>query len=408
MIISTVRGMRDYIGSNAEVYYTISDIFRILVSRYGYTMINTPILEKQDLFTLALGTTSDVVSKEMYSFNDKNGESLVLRPEGTASVVRSFVENSLHLKAQNKFAYFGPMFRYERPQKGRYRQFHQFGVEYFADDTYISDAETIFLANEFLNLLKIKGEITLEISSLGDAESREIYRKILVQYFEKNKNSLSEISLERLEKNPLRILDSKEEQDQEIIKNAPKIIDCLNNESKAFFDGVISSLGVLNVKYKINPYIVRGLDYYNHTVFEFKTDLIESQSTILAGGRYNGFVKLFGGPDIPGIGWAAGFERLVLISNIDIAYEKPTIILTDNEIYGLKVCSDLRSSGIKSEILSGNSFKKLMLKAMKKDPKFIIFIGEEERNSGKFNVKNINTSEQVSLSSIQDIINLVR
>lgn len=408
MIISTVRGMRDYIGINAEVYYIISDIFRMLVSKYGYTMINTPILEKQDLFTLALGTTSDVVSKEMYSFEDRNGESLVLRPEGTASVVRSFVENSLHLKSQNKFAYFGPMFRYERPQKGRYRQFHQFGVEYFGDNTFISDAETIFLANEFLKLLKIKGEITLEISSLGDAESREIYRKILVQYFEKNKNSLSEISLERLEKNPLRILDSKEEQDQEIIKNAPKIIDCLNNESKAFFDGVTSSLDALNVKYKINPYIVRGLDYYNHTVFEFKTDLIESQSTILAGGRYNGFVKLFGGPDIPGIGWAAGFERLILLSNIQVKNEKPIIVLTDSEIYGLKICSDLRKSGIKSEILCGNSFKKLMLKAMKKDPKFIVFIGEEERNSGKFNVKNIDTSEQVLLSSVQDIIKLVK
>lgn len=404
--ITTVRGMRDYFGNDAECYDFLTKKFVSVAKLYGYRLINTPIVERESVFTKSLGETSDVVSKEMYSFPDRNGDQLVLRPEGTASIVRAVVENNLCETLPAKFAYFGPMFRYERPQKGRYRQFHQLGLECFSkNDGPARDAEAIILAYTFLKSIS-SAKIRLELSTLGSVEDRAVYLDELVRYLEKHESSLSEVSKDRLHKNPLRILDSKESEDQEIISNAPKILDTLAGESLEHFNTVTSILSDFGVESTVNPYIVRGLDYYMHTVFEFKADEIGSQSTVLAGGRYDGFVKLFGGPDVAGVGWAAGFERLMLIADPVNAEPIHVVVISDQYNSAVHLSSILRSAGVVCEFLVSQSFKKALTRAIRFNSKFVVFCGLDEREGGYVNVKNLQTSVQtrVEESGLADFV----
>lgn len=395
--LTTVRGMRDYFGADAECYDVLTRRFVSIARLYGYGLINTPIVEKETVFTKSLGETSDVVSKEMYSFPDKNGDQLVLRPEGTASIVRAVVEHNLCESLPVKFAYFGPMFRYERPQKGRYRQFHQLGLECFSkNDGPARDAESIILAHTFLRSIS-SAKISLELSTLGSVEDRAVYLDRLVKYLEKHESSLSEVSKDRLRKNPLRVLDSKEPEDQAIIRDAPKILDTLVGESLEHFNTVTRILSDFGVEFTVNPYIVRGLDYYMHTVFEFKVDEIGSQSTVLAGGRYDGFVKLFGGPDVAGVGWAAGFERLMLIADPVNAEPIPVVVISDQYNSAVHLSSIFRNAGVACEFLVSKSFKKALTRAIKFDSKFVVFCGEDERSGGYVNIKNLSTSVQTKI-----------
>lgn len=409
MRISTIRGMKDYFGKEAVLYNSITQGFLHMAKNCGFNLISTPILEKETLFTTSLGETTDVVSKEMYAFSDNNGEKMVLRPEGTASVVRALIENSLYETLPAKFAYFGPMFRYERPQKGRRRQFHQLGIECFSNqEKEARDAEAIILADTFLKSLGLE-DIALKINTLGSIEDRRNYLDALRAYLSNYKSDLSEISLKRLDENPLRILDSKEAQDQEIIKNAPRIIEFLSEESRNFFETVLNLLKNAGINFKVDQHIVRGLDYYTHTIFEFTTDRIGSQSTVLAGGRYDNFVKLFDGPDLSGIGWAAGFERLSLLLNEGEGLDEPytVAVLSDEAPGALALTGALRENDIRTEFFIGNSFKKLISKADKINAKLAIFYGSNERETGLLSVKNLANASQENIPYKQ-IINYIK
>jgi histidyl-tRNA synthetase len=311
--LQPVRGTRDIIGDEAETYRYVVDTARRVTSIYGFKEWQTPIFEDTKVFSRTLGETSDVVTKEMYTFRDRGNDEVTLRPEGTAGICRAIISNGLTQTLPQKVFYAGPMFRYERPQKGRYRQFHQIGVELLGAGKPIADAEVISCAAEILNELSITNSVTLQINTLGDGVSRNNYRTALVSYFNSHKESLSAESQMRLEKNPLRILDSKDRDDQYLIENAPLIGDYLTDDAHLFYDELKEKLRLFGIAFNINPRIVRGLDYYNHTAFEFVTTALGAQGTVLAGGRYDGLIAQMGGPSIAGIGWAAGIERLAML-----------------------------------------------------------------------------------------------
>lgn len=313
MTIQPARGTRDIYGADLAAFKQVENTAREFAKRYGFGEIQTPIFESTEVFCRGVGETSDIVSKEMYTFTDRGGESFTLRPEGTAGVVRAFISEGMEQNQPVKLMYAGPMFRYERPQKGRYRQLHQVGVEILGAATPQTDVEVLCLAWDFLSALGLQKYIRLELNTLGDVESRTAYRDALVAYFSDFKDKLSEDSRVRLEKNPLRILDSKDEGDKKIVENAPKMTDFLNEESKKFFDAVQDGLNALGIPFVVNPRLVRGLDYYRHTVFEFVTDSLGAQGTVLAGGRYDGLVQQLGGSQTAGIGFGAGIDRLALL-----------------------------------------------------------------------------------------------
>ena len=288
--IQNVRGTYDLYGDAKKKTKQVTRIGESVVEKYGFEEIETPIFEFTEVFARNLGDTSDIVTKEMYCFEDRGGESLTLRPEGTAGAIRAFVSNGMQQNLPLKLYYQGPMFRYERPQKGRQRQFTQFGVELLGADTPQADVEVIAMAYEFLEKLGLQGQVTVEINSLGDTESRNTYREKLVNYLRQHYDELSEDSKNRLERNPLRVLDSKEECDKIVVENAPLYADSLNEASRTFFAKVLAGLDRLGIKYRVNNRLVRGLDYYTHTVFELVTDKLGAQGTVLAGGRYDGLV----------------------------------------------------------------------------------------------------------------------
>lgn len=405
--ITSVRGVQDFVGDDASLYYIFSDKFRNVCERYNFNFIKTPIFEKEALFIRPLGDDSDIVNKEMYSFEDKSGEIITLRPEGTAPVMRSVIENNLLITTPLKFAYFGPMFRYERPQKGRYRQFHQFGVELLGDMAPYRDYEVIELAVYFLKSLEIDfNDVIISINSLGSDNDRSKFRYLLKEYFSNYFNDLSEISKIRFQKNPLRILDSKEKEDQDIILNAPSLYETLSIESRKYFDEVCSLLSLFDVNFEIDSKLVRGLDYYTHTVFEFKSSNLGAQSTFLAGGRYDNLISMLGGNDCSGIGWAAGYERLRLISHININNKNLISVISDNSATAMKILKKLRESGIRSELFLGTNFSSMMKKAIKNNPKYIIFDGENERNAKNITIKNLVTSEQSAIS-FESLINFI-
>ena len=407
--VAPLRGMKDLLPEAFAAHKHIETTAKKISELYGYEGFATPLLENANVFDRTLGNTSDVVSKEMYYFADKKGRIIALRPEFTASIVRAFISNGLKQNLPRKLFSSGPVFRYDRPQEGRQRQFHQLNFEYIGAVGPYSDAETISMAARLLSELGLIENVVLELNSLGCSESRIRYQSALIEYFQQYENELSDDSKLRLEKKPLRILDSKDETDKKISKNAPFIKDYYTNDSAKYFDDVRSYLDNLNVKYTINPRLVRGLDYYSHTAFEFITDKLGSQGTILAGGRYDGLTKLMGEEEIPSIGFAAGIERIALMGNFIPEKPRSTVIMPIGDEcfnYCIDLADQLRSKDIITIISSRGKISKRMQNAINNNAKYIIFIGSTEKEKGVCKLKNLdhNSEQEVSVSKLSDII----
>ncbi|HHX80680.1 MAG TPA: histidine--tRNA ligase [Acholeplasmataceae bacterium] len=403
-----VKGTQDFIGLEAKKLRYVESKIRSVIEKYGYEEIITPIFENTEVFVRSAGEESDIVSKEMYTFSDKGGRSLTLRPEGTAPVVRSFLENKLYAQRNlNKFYYFGPMFRYERPQAGRFREFNQFGIETFGTSSPLLDADVIISGTEIFNALGIKN-IKLKINTIGDFPSRTAYAKLLQDYFRNNISSLCRDCNRRLEKNPLRILDCKIDKDNPVLKNAPKIDTVLSDEAKIYFQSVIDILDAYGVNYEVDRNLVRGLDYYTDTVFEYILDSNDELGglAICAGGKYSDMVKSFKGPDIPGIGYAFGIERIIAIMDLQNLF--PALETgADIVLIGLDekakektllYANKLRMAGFYAEMDYVNINLKPQFKLSDQlQAKYLIIIGEEELNNKVLTVKNNTTKEQESI-----------
>ncbi len=409
--LAPLRGMKDLLPEDFRVHKYIEEIAFATAELYGYEGFSTPILESASVFDRTLGDTSDVVSKEMYSFTSKSGELIALRPEFTASIVRAFISNGLKQKLPLKLFSSGPVFRYDRPQKGRQRQFHQLNFEYLGANGPLSDAETIAMAAYILDSLGILQKTSLELNSLGCSESRQQYQSALVEYFKKYLNELSEDSKSRLEKNPLRILDSKDDADKKISQTAPVIADYYTKSAAEYFDQVKSYLDTMLVEYVINPRLVRGLDYYSHTAFEFITDTLGAQGTVLAGGRYDGLTKLMGEKqEIPAIGFAAGIERIALMGEFQIPKERPVIVIPIGEEcinYAIETAQMMRKSGIIALLELDGKVSKRMQNALAKGSNFIVFIGQEEMETNSYKLKNLDTSTEIKVTR-EELINLLK
>lgn len=407
--LQPVRGTHDILPDEMRLRRHITDTAREVAQLYGFQEVSTPIFEFTDVFHRTLGDTSDVVTKETYTFEDRGGESLTLRPEFTAACVRAFLSGGLTQSLPVKWFYHGPAFRYERPQKGRLRQFHQFGIELLGNPDPTADVEVIACAAQIIRALvsssgreQGEGAITLQLNSLGDTDSRHAYRTALVEYLTTHKATLSEDSVTRLERNPLRILDSKDAGDREVVANAPALQEYFTQEAQAFYASVQEGLTALEIPFTLNPKLVRGLDYYSHTVFEFVTDQLGAQGTLLAGGRYDGLVELMGGPPTPGIGFAAGIERIAaLLEAAAIALPEPTppvaVIAMDSSLQtpALTLSQQLRAEGIAVETYLRGNIGKLLKKADKLGCSHAIILGTEEWSRGEVVVKDLTKGEQV-------------
>jgi histidyl-tRNA synthetase len=375
--------------------------FRDLAERYGYGQIETPIFEFTEVFDRSLGETTDVVTKEMYTFQDRGGESLSLRPEPTAGIARAFISGGLAQHLPLKFFAYGPMFRHERPQKGRLRQFHQLDIEVLGVPEPQADIEVIALGAHLLEILGVRQKVTLELNTLGDTESRTAYRDVLVDYFSGHEASLSEDSRMRLKRNPLRILDSKDEGDRKIIVNAPQMGDYLNQTSKDFFQKVKDGLDALGQTYTVNDRLVRGFDYYTHTAFEFTTTLLGAQSAVIGGGRYDHLIEYMGGPSTAGIGWGCGIERLVMLLDEPPALERPVAIIpvgADGETEALVMTQQLRRAGVKADLAFRGNVGKRMKQANKVNARIAVLVGGDELARGAVAVRDLDTGEQVEVA----------
>lgn len=401
--LQPVRGTQDLLADQSRIFRGLDQIAWQTAELYGYEEIDTPIFEFSEVFHRTLGETSDTVSKETYTFQDRGGDSLTLRPEGTAGIARAFISNGLQQNLPLKYYYSGPMFRYERPQKGRYRQFHQLGVESLGQESASADVECIALGAQLLKRLGLEDKVTLEINSLGDSESRLAHRDLLVSYLSRFRSDLSADSQIRLDKNPLRILDSKDAKDREILTGAPRLDQCLNSASRQFFDEVCQGLSTIGVNFTLTPSLVRGFDYYTHTVFEFTTTHLGAQSAVLSGGRYNGLIALMGGHETPGVGWAAGMERLALLVDSSLfPSQKPQVaIITADEKaqnYALQVTQQLRAEGFRAELISGGgNMGKKMKRAAKTEAPEVLILGESEMLAGNLTAKTMATGVQRQL-----------
>lgn len=385
--ISAIRGMNDLYGAEVEAFDYLVEAAQKTLQQYGYQSIRLPIIERTELFSRSIGEVTDIVEKEMYTFKDRNGESMTLRPEGTAGCVRAMIQNGLTHNQVQKVYYNGPMFRYERPQRGRYRQFNQFGVEVFGLSGPDIDAEIITLSARLWDKLGL-ANLELQINSLGSHEARVAYRQVLVAYFEQHKASLDEDSLRRLETNPLRILDTKNPNMKEVVDRAPKLIDHLDEESVEHFETLKKHLDDLGIEYVVNPNLVRGLDYYNRSVFEWVTTELGAQGTVCAGGRYDGLVEQIGGKPTPAVGFAMGMERLMSLlmdKQLIPAHTTPDIYMVlvgDNVqrpglVISEKIRDDLNGLNVQMNC-GGGSFKSQFKKADKSGAKYAIILGEEE------------------------------
>lgn len=420
MKLQKPKGTQDILPQESAKWQYVEDFARKTFRKYNYGEIRTPIFEHYEVISRSVGDTTDIVTKEMYDFYDKGDRHITLRPEGTAPVVRSYVENKLfapEVQKPVKVYYMGSMFRYERPQAGRLREFHQIGAECFGSSNPATDVEMIAMAAQFFKDIGITN-VSLELNSLGNPESRAAYRQALIDYLTPLKPSLSADSQRRLEENPLRVLDSKEPEDKAAVEGAPSILDYLDEESSAYFAAVRSMLETLQIPYVINTNMVRGLDYYNHTIFEFTTEVAGSQLTICAGGRYDGLVAYFGGPETPGVGFGMGLERLLLVLDKQ-GVELP--IETALDVYvavlgagangrALELVQALRAQGFAAE----RDYLDRKLKAQFKSAdifkaKTLITLGESEVESGQVTVKNNYNREEitVSLDQIQENYQLI-
>ena len=399
--LRTVRGVNDLLPEVLVKHNKVIENALKISNQYCYSQIETPIFEFSEIFTKPLGISSDIVTKENYIFRDRSDDELMLRPEGTSGVVRAFLNAGLIQDIPKRFSYFGPMFRYERPQKGRLRQFKQFGVECLGLSNPMADVEVISLGKNFLQKLDLLNSTSLKINSLGDAESRSNYRKALVEYLNDYKTELSQDSLKRLSQNPLRILDSKNENDKKILANAPNILDYLNQESRQRFHKVTEGLDVLGIKYCIDKNLVRGLDYYCHTAFEFITNELGAQGTVLAGGRYDGLSKMLGGPDVPGVGWAAGIERLSLLIPSHFTSNPDVVLIGVSEEFNfllLPLMQQLINEAFRVEVLYAGNISKKLKRANKIKAPFAIILGEEEVKMKVLKLKNLVTGSEEHMS----------
>ena len=410
--IQAIRGMNDLLPSNSEVWSEIDKTISELLLSYGYKYCRPPIVESTETFSRAIGEVTDIVEKEMYTWKDTSGDSLTLRPEGTAGVVRMMIEHNLPREGIQKVFYDGPMFRHERPQKGRYRQFHQVGAEVFGASDAKIDAELISITHSLWKKLGI--DVRLEINSLGSSESRSSYKELLQKFLNQNKSRLDEDSLRRLNRNPLRILDSKNQEMAGLIAEAPKMVDHLDEESKLHFSILKNYLDSLGINYEVNPKLVRGLDYYNKTVFEWVSNDLGSQGTICGGGRYDGLVEKMGGNSTPAIGFAIGIERIALLINDlknRIAKNKPHIYFIvlgeKSQIESMrlskKIIEALPSLIISNDISMG-SIKSQMKKADKSNADFALILGEEELSNKQLSFKPLKGQGDQQLIKLEGII----
>jgi len=395
--LQPARGTRDLIGEELRRHRHVIDTARRIAETFGFEEWATPVFEDTRVFARTLGETSDVVMKEMYSFTDRSGESLTLRPEATAGVCRALVSNGLTQSLPQKVFYAGPMFRYERPQKGRYRQFHQIDIELIGPAHPLADAEVIACGQWILEALGVAEGVTLEINTLGDAESRAAWRSALVAYFTTHRAALSPESQDRLDRNPLRILDSKERADQPIIAEAPVIAPYLTLSAAAFYAGLREGLVRFGVEFRENPRIVRGLDYYGHTAFEFVTTGLGAQGTVMAGGRYDGLVAEMGGPPTPAVGWAAGIERLAMLLPTTPKAAAPVAVVPVSpalEADAIALLQRLRREGIRAELEYAGNLRRRMERANRIGARWAVILGEEERGRGSVQLKDLASGGQ--------------
>ena len=407
--LQPVRGTHDLLPEQSRLQDYIANTAREIGELYGYHRMTTPIFEFTEVFARTLGDTSDVVTKEMYTFEDRGGEQITLRPEGTAGIARAYISNGMQQMSPVKVSYYGPMFRYERPQKGRQRQFHQIGAELLGVEQVAGDIEMIGYGAHILKALGLWDSITLELNTLGDPESRAAYRDVLVDYFKGHFDKLSEDSRSRLEKNPLRILDSKDEGDRELVANAPLFAEYLNEHSKEFFKALTEGLGDIGINYELNPRLVRGLDYYCHTCFEFTTSTLGAQGTVMAGGRYDGLISTMGGPQTAGVGWAAGVERLALMVGEAPAGARPVALIPMGDAAEAKcrtLAQTLREAGVAVELGYSGNMKKRMKRADKANACKAVILGDDELAKGVAQLRDLDSGEQqeVALDQLADVI----
>jgi histidyl-tRNA synthetase len=387
----------------------VSDAARGVAALYGFDEMSTPIFEYSNVFKRTLGDTSDIVTKEMYTFTDKGGDEITLRPENTAGVARSFISEGLAQSTPLKFFYSGPMFRYERPQKGRLRQFHQIGVELVGVPVVQADLEVIACGARILDELGVLDKTVLELNTLGDTDSRSEYRDALVDYLQGHLGSLSAESRDRLERNPLRILDSKDEGDRAVITAAPLFTDYLNENSQTFFAELRAGLENLGIAYELKPRLVRGLDYYCHTAFEFTTTALGAQGAVIAGGRYDGLISMMGGAQTPGVGWAGGIERLSMLCGGALPTPRPVVIVpvgASTRDRALQLAETLRRAGFRIDLSYSGNMSKRMKRANKLGACAAILLGEDELLRNEATIRHMDTGEQEAapLASLPEVL----
>ena len=398
--LQPARGTADLLPNNMARHKLVIEAARTAALRYGFQEIATPIFEFSEVFSRPLGESSDIVIKENYRFTDRGGEMLTLRPENTAGVVRAVISNGLTQSLPLKYFYAGPMFRYERPQKGRMRQFHQVGIEYLGPDHSLADAEVITCGARLLAALGVLDDCVLHINSLGDGESRAAYRSALVDYLKGFSNQLSDDSKTRLKVNPLRILDSKDVGDRLILKDAPQLQDYLNDDSKTHFATLVAALDSAGVSWVFDPLLVRGLDYYCHTAFEFVTTALGAQGTLLGGGRYDGLAEMLGGPRVSGVGWAAGVERLaMLVGEAEPASPKVAIVTADvaAQQAAFRLAEVLRDAGIDIDMPIGGSMGKKLKKSHKAGVQLVVILGSDELVKNSVLLRDLSDGSQREL-----------
>ncbi len=404
-----IRGTQDIFGEDERRFARVAQAFDHVRRLYCFQRVEIPVFEATGVFARSMGETSDVVSKEMYTFEDRGGDSITLRPEFTAGIARAYITNGWQQHAPLKLVASGPVFRYERPQKGRFRQFHQLDAEIIGAAEPAADVEILTLGDQFLHDLGIAEGVTLQLNTLGDAETREAWRGALVAHFEQHRGELSEDSLARLDKNPLRILDSKDPRDRPVAAAAPDIDAHLTREAGAFFEAVTKGLDAAGVPWTRNSRLVRGLDYYRHTAFEFVTDRLGAQGTVLAGGRYDGLIGALGGPETPGVGWAAGVERLAML------LEGPAVPTIDAVVVPLGeaaaeraqgVLADLRRAGVAADMTFKGNMKKRLAKADAQGARFAVILGDDELAKGVAAVKNLGagTQHEIALDALAEAL----
>jgi len=392
-----IRGTQDMLGEPARRFGAVVAAFDRIRRLYGFGRVEVPVMEQTAVFARSLGETTDVVSKEMYSFDDRGGDSVTLRPEFTAGLCRAFLTEGWQQHAPLKIATHGPLFRYERPQKGRYRQFHQLDAEVIGASEPQADVELLCMADLLLRELGIAEGVTLTLNTLGDADTRDAWRGALVEHFERHRGELSDESVKRLATNPLRILDSKDPRDRPIADAAPEIDAYLSGEAGAFFAAVAEGLDAAGIAWTRNSRLVRGLDYYRHTAFEFVTDRLGAQGTVLGGGRYDGLIEVLGGPPTPAVGWAAGIERLAMLIDEPAAETVEVAVIPMGEraqTLAIRLLADLRRAGIAADMSYRGNMKKRMQKADASGARFAVIIGDDEVTRGEVAVKQLASQTQ--------------